>query len=111
MTYFFQIIAINGVTGEYNPDSYPDYVENVIQTSDSSVSNTASIERVDFISKTASTIRFKWSTFGSSSISEFETVLTNKNSEHQIVNKTIQESIEIEGLEPSTLYSFTVSKS
>lgn len=80
----------------------------MIQTSDSSVSNTASIERVDFISKTASTIRFKWSTFGSSSISEFETVLTNKISEQEIVNKTIQESIEIEGLEPSTLYSFTV---
>lgn len=109
----FQIIAINGVTGPYQIDSYQPSATVTTTTKDIAVSPriTAS-PLVEKGHQSASSVAFEWQPpypLERGSVLEYKTYLTNVESKVTMQNTTVDQGIILEHLEPGTRYSFQVS--
>jgi len=110
--YTFKIIAINGVTGSYQIDSYQPSATVTTTTKDIALSPriTAS-PLVEKGHQSASSVAFEWQPpypLERGSVLEYKTYLTNVESKVTVQNTTLDQGIILQHLEPGTRYSFQV---
>ena len=108
---FVQIIAINGVTGEYNIESHQPSAQIVTQTNKRvEVTSSPLVEKKQHSS---SSVVFEWQPpypLERDSVIEYTTFLTDVESETTMQNATTSQQIVLEHLQPSTRYSFQVKQ-
>ena len=114
-TFFFQIIAINGVTGPYDIISHPEFESGFVQTekqTDSGPSSSSS-PLAEIVRKSSKSLTFEWKApfnLKRGAIREYQTFLTDENG-ITVTNTTSSEMIVLDNLEPLTAYSFQVRTS
>ena len=109
--FFVQIIAINGVTGEYKIESYQPSAQVVIQTKERvEVTSSPLVEKKQHSS---SSVVFEWQPpypLERDSVIEYTTYLTDVESKTTMQNETTSQQIILDHLQPATRYSFQVKQ-